>query len=120
MSTDPLTTVGGYGGLILALAYVLIQAIRSWSERNNSQSGMVLDLATVNTRLESNLTAERAENSRLQDRLTTAEHRIEQLQHALDTERETHRIELHALREQLEDVSARLATAEARYEKGTT
>ena len=119
MIPDPLTTISGYGTLAAFGIVALIQVIKSWTERNSQTSGAVTDLATANTALQSNLSAERAENTRLSDRVTTLEHRCEQLQQALETEREAHRQELHILRTKFDALQAQLAAVEARYDKET-
>lgn len=129
MSSE-LVASGGASGLALAIAYVIVQIIKSRSERQVRGSGSITDASTANALLLNTLEAEQSENGKLRERLVAAERRLDEMQVALDSERQQHRLELAAVhrqldeldatyKQQLEDLRARLAEAEKRYRDGT-
>lgn len=115
MTVSDWVTGGGSVGLVGAMCFVIVQIVKAWTERGKSPSAPVTDATAANAILRGTVEAMRAENVALMERVQAAERRVDQLQVALDTERQTHRLELEALRRQLDDVSKRLSQAEARY-----
>lgn len=125
MNTDLLTGIGGSGGFVVAVAFVVAQVVKSRGERRAQPSGAVTDASTANALLLASLESERDENNRLRARVAAAERRIDELQIQREDDREVHRRELAAVQARLEqftreatELRRQLAEAQARLERG--